>query len=339
MGHRQARAMSGDVHVEGGNAAARARSNPAAQSGKCSSLLDYLDTVSENPPRRGYTKSVPRVPDMFDTGTQSLSLSSISPQQTRRRRRRHADGEDSKLGDGETRAPWDNSIKDTAMKTAPTTRDNRRDMLSVNQDQSSRRAGGIGQRASTARGRTEAAHDSMTPRQHRGVGNRHYSTTGSGDPPLLSSADSMATGGGSRGRSEQALDYSSSTAGTEAPTTTVGGIAQQRRRQRRWVWDEWDDNVGGNSSAPSYSRYHTAGSSGSRISSNGSPVSPRLSPSARTIAGSVGESPRSWRDKNVTSVDSDDDDEGNPAARQAFEDIQATAQSMKANLKQKRSEV
>lgn len=324
---------------------ARARSNPVAQSGKCSTLLDYLDTVSEDTPRRGYKKSVPRVPDMFNTGTSMLSLSSTSPQQRRRRRRRHADGEESKLGEGEARAPWDNSTKDTAMKTASSTRDHHRGMLSVSTDQSSRGAGGSGQRCqpSTTRGRREAANDSMAPRKHRDVGNHHYSATTSGDPSSLSSVDRMANSGVNCASSKQALDYSRSTAGPEAPTTTVGATGQQQRRQWRWVWDEWDDNnMGCNPAPPSYSRDQTTGSSGSRTSSNGSPAQSCLSPSARTVTVSVGESSRSKRDKNKAPVDSDDDgddEEGTPAARLAFEDIQATAQSMKANLKQQRSEV
>lgn len=319
---------------------AGATSNPVAQSGKCSSILDYLDEVSDDPPRRGYTKPVPRVPDMFDAGTSSLSISSTStsPQQQQRRRRRrpHNDGEESKLGGGgETRAPWDNSIKDTrALKTASSTRHD--------SERRSREAADIEQRGqpSTTRGRTEAAPDGTTTRQRRGVVIRHYSASVRGDPSPLSGADRKTNGGGNRASSEQAVDDSSSTAETEAPTTTVGGIAQQQQRQRRWVWDEWEDNVGGTSSVPPCSRDQTTINSGSRTSSNGSPVPPRLSPSARTVAGagSVGESPRAKRDKHAPPHNSDDD-ECTPAARRAFEDIQATAQSMKANLKQERSEV
>lgn len=341
--------MSEDIHVKGPTAVAGVRSNPVAQSGKCSSILEYLDEVSDDPPRHhrqqsGYTKSVPRVPDMFDTVTSSLSLSSTSTspqqQQRRRRRRRHSNGEESKLGGRETRAPWDNSIKDNkAVKTASSMRDNHRNTSSVIDERSSREAADIGQRgqASTTRGRTEAAHDSTTNcQQHRDVVNRHYSATFSGNRSPLSTADRMADGGVNYGSSEQTLDYSSSTAGTEAPTAMVCGIIAPPR-QHRWVWDEWDDNVGGSSSPPSYLRDQTTGSNGGRMSSNGPPIPPRLSPSARTVAGSAGESPSSKRD-NVTAVDLDDD-ECTPAARQAFEDIQATAQSMKANLKERRSEV
>lgn len=338
--------MSGDIHAEAGSAVAGARSNLVAQSGKCSSILEYLDTVSGDPPTRGYTRPVSRVPDMIDIGTSSMSLSSTSTspqQQRRRRRRRHTSGEESKLGGGETRAPWDNSIKDNkAVKKASSIRDSHGDMSSVNKKLGGREAADIRQRSqpSTARGRTaEAAHDSMANRPHRGVGNRLYSANDSGNLLPLSSADLMANGGGTRGSSEQTLGYISSTAaGKDAPTAMVGGTAHEQR-QRRWVWDEWDDNMGdGSSSLPSCLRDQTSVKSGSRIGSNESPVAPRLSPSARTVAGSVDESLPSKRDKNETTVDLDDD-ECTPAARQAFEDIQATAQSMKANLKQKRSEV
>lgn len=334
--------MSGDVHVERGNSVG-ARSNSVAHSGKYSSILEYLDEVSDDPPRRGYTNSVPRGPDMFDTGTSSLLMSSMSTspqqQQRRRRRRRHTDGEESKQDGGEIRAPWDNSMKDTkAARAASSMGDNHRTSRSVNNGRSGPRAGDIEQRdqPSTTRGRTEASHDSSTNRQHLVDG--QYSATASVGPSPLSSDDHIQ-GGGKRGSSERVWENSSNTAGTGAPTTTVGGRAhqQQPNRQRRWVWDEWDDNVCDSSSVPSHTRDQPMCNSGS-VSSNRSPVSRRCSPSMRTGDGPVGGSSRSRREKDVPPVNSDDD-ECPPAARQAFEDVQSTAQSMKANLKQKRSEV
>lgn len=347
----------------------------------------------------------------------------------RRRRPRHdqssskppmsGDGDESKLARGGVRAAWDNSTKgyDKAAKTSSSTRNSAYSSHGDLSPPSGRRRSRpevavVGQRSQpsttdqTGRDRDRrarsntAARDSPSSRPHPDVVNRRYSAAVGRELSPLPGADNTADDGWKRGGSEDTLDYSSSTAGTEAPTATVGGKAQQqqwpqqRQRQRRWVWDEWDGKAGRSPSPPSLHRGSTnpttitTTSSGSRSilgrhtnnrrtrSSNGPhagssaagttrtsrttsadaprpPLNPPRPPPGEVVEtnyaaaerkhGSRTWSPPSKRENNDISAGAvrvDDDGAAcTPAARRAFEDVQATARSMKANLKEKRSEV
>lgn len=346
--------MSGEVKDKGGVADERARSGSAVQSGKCSSILEYLDHVSDD--ARVYDKAaVPRVPDMFGAGaSSSSSLSSSSsatscPRQTRYSRPSQLNGgEEAKLDQREHRAPWDNSIKHlnkAAAATASRTRHDRRGAHTTD-------AGWKSLSSATSRTRRDrralsrtaaaavAAGNSPTSRSHgEGTNLRGSGTAADSDTPSFSDASRTANGSRNIGGFEQTLGLSSFTAGKEeAPTTTVGAMVQQRPR-RRWVWDEWGDDVNvGDSSPPlrdSSERHGLAklanrSSSGSRRSSSGPARPPPCGAAAAVELSSA-------RDEKRESLE--DDDACTPAARQAFEDVQATARSMKAILKEKRSEV
>lgn len=380
------------------------------------------------------TAVIPRVvvTDVFDVGslpssTSSSISSSGSPQQQynhrggRRRRPRHSKsssqspqttgrGGESKLTGGGTRAAWDNSTKgyNKVVMTSSSMRDSTngsRGDLSAPSGRRRRRpeAADIVQRSQppttdrTSRNRDHRTRSNPTARDrtsshpHPDVVNRRYSAAVGRELSPLPDADRTVDDGWKRGGST--LDFS--TAGTEAPTATVGGIAQQRQRQRRWVWDEWDGNASGSPSPPSLHRGTTAtttttvSSSGrsmlGRHSNNnnnrraGSSSGPNVSPPAAgtttttsdtasadtfrprldsSLPGQVvvtdyapaehrhgnrtwsPQSRRGSKDRSAAAIGVDDDEAAStPAARRAFEDVQATARSMKANLKERRSEV
>lgn len=332
-------------------------------------------------------------------------------------------GGESKLSRGRTRAAWNNSTKSysKAVRTSPSTRyganSSRGDLSAPGGRRRSRpEAAVFGQQSqppTTDRTRRDRDHrtrsnptarDRPSSRPHPDVVNRRYSVAVGRKLSPFSDADLTADDAWKNGGSEETLDYSSSTAGTEAPTATVGGMAQQQQQQqsqRRWVWDEWGDDTGGSSSPHSLNRATTitttSNSRRSEIGRHGSsrrtrsPSSPTARyPAAGTItattkttsdttsAGNPGPSldlplppgeevgatnycaaaehkhgnrtrslvsRRGAKDGSATAaaaaVGVGDDDEAacTPAARRAFEDIQATARSMKANLKERRSEV
>lgn len=349
--------MSGGIRDEGGTGVAL-RPRPVEQSGKFSSILAYLDHVSDDVSRQHRGQRInDRETGLLGSGSSSSpsSISSSEQEQRRRRPRQQPRGPSqssyrrksgvSRVSAAGTRAPWNNSVKDDKTPTATS---------SAPLERSTRRASGGNDLSGPP-----VVEDDLTDRDHQ---NSTTSTPSARSRPsqlvvdhrrsgdvrggFLSDANRVAGGvdwSNIDDSVEEALDDRSTT-GSEAATATVGGKAQRQR----WVWDEWDDNEAGSSTA---SFVHATAVDSSRGSKQ--PVAPRLtktSPCRATHSSFATPDETShpaldrarlstWaRDKDRATADADGG-EGTPAAMKAFEDVQATALAMKANLKERRSEV
>lgn len=352
--------MSGGIRDEGGTGVAL-RARPIEQSGKFSSILAYLDHVSDD------VSSQPRGRRMNDHETVLLgsgssssppSISSSEQQQSRRRPRQQPRGpsqssyhhnsgvsRDSVAG---TRTPWNNSVKDG--KKTPTA------TSSALLERNTRASGGIdlsgppfaaGDTTGRDRNDRTASTPSARSRPRRHVVNHRRSADVRGG--FLSVNDPNRGDWGNIDNSVGEAPDDRSTTGAEAATAAVGGNAPRQR----WVWDEWDDNEAGTSTA---SFVHAITVDSCRESKQ--PVAPRASLSEKTSPSRATNSSfatpdeashpvadidrarlSTWgRDKDRATANADGG-EGTPAAMKAFEDVQATARAMKANLKERRSEV
>lgn len=353
--------MPGEVRHRGGVA----KEAPALQSGKFSSILAYLDHVSED--ARVHDKA-----NMFGAGASSspsLSPSTTSSSRQTRSSRpfQYSGGEESKLGRGGTRrAPWDNSIKDrkakavTTAAASPTRHSHCRGAQTTGVGQGGaspaagkarRNHGASSSTAVVAAAAAAAASGGNSPtrscRARREDAKRRSSNAADSEHSPSSDTTRISDGSRDRGGFDETLDYGSSSAagGEEAPTTAVvGGIARQQR-PRRWVWDEWGDDEVGDRSPPSPLRDKGAHRSSRRSTpaelanrSSGRRRSPNELAARPPVAGDAAAGELHSSSKGNEAADLQDDS-CTPAARKAFEDVQATARSMKAILKEKRSEV
>lgn len=349
--------MSGGMHIrdEGGTGVAL-RSRPVEQSGKFSSILAYLDLVSDDVSRQHRGQ---RINDhetvLLGSGSSSpSSISSSEQQQSRRRPRQQPRGPSqssyrrnsgvSRVSAAGTRAPWNNSVKDDKTPTATSSAPPERSTKCRASGGHDLRGPPFGIGDTTCRDNQNRTASTPSARSHprRHVVNHRRSVDVSGG--FLSVPDANHVAGGGEWSSiddfvKEAPDDRTATR-TEAATATVGG----KPHRQRWVWDEWDDNEAGTSTSCRESKQ---------------PVAPRASLSEKTSPGRASNSSSAtpdetshpvadhdrttrlstWgRDKDRAAANADGG-EATPAAMKAFEDVQATARAMKVNLKERRSEV
>lgn len=351
------------------------RPEKAAESRKFSSILAYLDHVSENVPTKEESSTTSRgVPQhAFDV---SSSISSSEPQQQGRHRQRARQdissldrhrGSGAQLTDDQvraTRAPWDSSKKKEARTTrsirgSPTPTERRE--AAAGRGGSRRARGGDRTTTPTPTILGEASGSGRT----RGVGDR-YSTVG-GSSSLDGNFTAGGGGGSGSGRGdgkvdafEKTLDHyscSSSASMQEGlPTVVVG-------QRRRWVWDEWEadpsvlgDKTGGGGRGCGWGGHSSSGDAENRQApalsaetfmtaatrGEGRRETPSSTPlraggdGTTTVAGGTAVASQPWA---LTRGMGETPDGCAPAVRQAFEDVQTTAQAMRADLKERRSEV
>lgn len=371
--------MPGIDGAERGRAPENPRSSLVAQSGKFSSILAYLDHVSDDfsshdSEQRGDNHGgIPCAFNELDVQKPSTKASSMSSSvhQTRRRQRQELRSQQEHRSSARSSelarvhgmpARLDNSMKDSVKgKTPSWAKCQDHEALSAPHDGGKREGVGFVQRGQPRAAevkpdgdhRTQlnpcaaAARDSPRNRPHRGVVHSMYSAVAiRGDrPPSADDGDRIVNVGGSTSSHKERADNIQSAEGTQVSTT--GRTVQQRR----WVWDEWEDN---NSSPPS-SRPNTNGNN--ETNSSGKRSSARTVASSPSLPSSTGLHPRSalapagpandhdwtWRSPSRRGKDhgdlDDNEDACPPAARQAYEDVQATARAMRASLKERRSEV
>lgn len=149
-------------------------------------------------------------------------------------------------------------------------------------------------------------------------------------------------------------DENSGTSGTAATTSTSITSVSEERHGRRWVWDEWDVDSFTQSQdhQSSITRNRDDWTGRGNVSSyrhNGR--KPKLSLSSPRRGNSTISSPfdavfrdgsrpiPAKHDYNAGSVNGAPPRSGTEAAKQAFEDVQATAHGMKEDLSQGRSKV
>lgn len=368
--------MPGDAGMGRERSSGTARSSPVTRSGKFSSILAYLDHVSaDDVPRhhggqRGDDHGGFRCTfDGLDSRKSSTAAASSTSSSAHQRRRRPR--QEYRSQQGQTSSPpssdlargrgvparWDNSMRIENNRTILSTKCQDIDAFSVPHDGGSSGKGVDFVRRSQSHHTAErtsnrdglnssaaAARDGLRNRPHRDTVRGVYSAAVHGDhSPSADDAGRMVGGGGGEkfGTDEERRDTINSAGGTKVMTNTPPAAVNGTVRQRRWVWDEWEDNE--NRSSFSFSRQNTSGhgeSDGGKRSSIG-PAAPALSPSSskglHPDNGWMWRSP-SRRDKGDVVVDNSGDD-CPPAAKQAYEGVQATARAMKASLKERRSEV
>lgn len=332
--------MPGDVRVQGRGNTAAGSDNPV-ESGKFSSILAYLDDVSERTLRTKSVTSPRALQHHFDASSLSNSswetqerrntLESRSRQHTQEQRKSCQGGGELKLEGEEnrprgTRAPWDSSTKKAATSTQ-----NKRGLTTSSERGD---AGGEEGRMSAARASQTMTSTLATTggvkNSRRNQDISHHRLAG------VDTADrhGVADGGGGSSypagdSSDEALDHSTKGAG-DSPAV--------RGERRRWVWDEWDADISLLDNGISSARnWQSSSPAANRPRASESLTSAAHTADATAVAS--GKSATADRRKKPTTGNDGALDTCTPAARQAFEDVQATARAMREDLKKRRFEV
>lgn len=354
--------MPGDIDIRG-DSRGSAVHKAVAESGKFCSILAYLDQVCESPPNKSRSdRHIPKVSQRIFDVPSSSSISSSEAQQSRptsssRRRQRvqQQSAQSNRAGDsnlgrrkeqqGSIRAPWNGSTK----KKPPTTRKSGK--LTGLSTPSAKKGGGD---------QTSYVHkpDRTIPLPRRSIGDamnfdsqrdRHHR-----DPLVadLSSSDHrLANGVGAdngedsrrEGENFEKVPHRSS---STRPECTTAAAAYEKPR---WVWDEWDfdpssSQDGSNSDwdkCIDNSRNLSSFSIASNITRGQGrhETSYPAAHSTTSIVTTAGRIAAAKRSKVLTRGEDTVPDTCTSVARQAFEDVQATARAMRDDLKERRSQV
>lgn len=340
----QAVEMANDLLARRNDASTAGSSSALEPGGRFSSILAYLDDVSENLlPRQG-TRSASNIEGSSSTTSFSEPRRVLRPKPGSHRRQRglqqgpHHDPEGDPTMDADEeqvrriRAPWDNSTK---QKT--TTARNNRGGFSIESDSTTTVAEeSSGSTRCSAAGKA-ARVKTPTPATAGSFANdrRHEDTSldPDGNNPLSHRLD-YSSGGNDRAVGRKFVDAVESTSAEKIEGTMTSGIGARRR----WVWEEWGaDTMSRDRSVHDWDdladkatkargNSDTVGRDGRH---RGTPADLITTPGGMT-AGSLAARHEEGKTTDACAT---------PAARQAFEDVQATALAMRGDLKQRRSEV